>query len=276
MSVYADLSSANKKIVASATIFCFIGQRSVALYSANRLRGIPVIGSRTAFRCIILRERAARHSRYRFAGNVPLHHAPRTSRAAFPLSVRGQRSVASCSASNVPLHHTPRTGRTAFPLSVRGQRFVASFPAGNVPLHHTPRTGRAAFPLLVRGQRFVASCSASNVPLHYTPRTGRAAFPLSVRGQRFAASYPVGNVPLHHAPRTGTITFPLSVRGQRFVASCSSFRRLAGGARRTRHSSTVNVDPLPGVLSTEMLPPHSLHMRWQMARPSPLPAPGFA
>ena len=165
MSVCADLSSANKKIVANATIFCFIGQRSVASCSANG--------------------NAARHSRYRFADSVPLHY-------------------------------TPRTGRTAFPLSVRGQRSVASYSA--------------------------------NRP-----------YSIPVIGSRTAFSS-------HHVPRA---TF-------RCIMFRANARRRHGGARRTHHSSTVKVDPLPGVLSTEMLPPQSLHMRWQMASPSPLPAPGFA
>ena len=62
-----------------------------ALYSALR----------ATFRCITLRERAASHSRYRFAGNVPLHHIPRTGSVTFPLFLRGQRSVASHSANGL-------------------------------------------------------------------------------------------------------------------------------------------------------------------------------
>ena len=262
------MSSANKKIVASATIFCFIGQRSAASCSAS---------------------------------NVPLHYTPRTGRTAFPLSVRGQRSVALYSANR--LRGIPVIGsRTAFRCIIsRGQRSVASYSA-NRP-YSIPAVGsRATFRCIMLREQAIqhSRCRfADSVSLYHIPwATFRCIILREQAVQHFRCRF-AGNVPLHHTPRTGRTAFPLSVRGQRFVASCSAngphgipvirsrtafrcimlranARRRHGGARRTRHSSTVKVDPLPGVLSTEMLPPQSLHMRWQMASPSPLPAPGFA
>ena len=141
MSVYADLSSANKKIVASATIFCFIGQRSVASCSANGHHNILAVGSRTTFRCILPRERAPQHSRCRFAGNVPLHLVPRTGAITVPLSVRGQRSVASCSANG--RHNIPAVGSRATFRCIVFRELAASHSrcqcADSVSLHYIPQ-----------------------------------------------------------------------------------------------------------------------------------------
>ena len=152
-------------------------QRSVASHSANGQRHIPVIPSRTTFRCITLRERAASHSRYSFADNVPLHHTPRMGFVSLSLSVCGQRSVASHSANGlcIIIFIGLRATFRCITLRERAASHSRYSFAANVPLHHTPRTGRVAFPLFLRGQRSVASRSA-NGQRHIPAIGSRATF----------------------------------------------------------------------------------------------------
>lgn len=114
------------------------------------------------FRCITLRGRAGLHFCYSFAGNVPLHHIPRTGFVPLSLSVCGQRSVASYSAdgpgcvSVIPLRAMFRC------ITLRG----------SVPLHHTPRTGSVTFSLFLRGQRFLKVLRGMFIYVPPSPKYG--------------------------------------------------------------------------------------------------------